>query len=179
MFFCARCDHSFIMGTGDGPWAGVSGRWYARVWRGDGRGGRLPLARGGHHASRGVFGRRLRLRGDASGGLFRGTHDLRRVAHDHAGISGVRDLLLPAPPRVVRPLQVFQALRPERHPDPVAQLGAALHHAHVRLSPEVPVYPADERAVRLRRDRDDRAIPNPALDGHLRGRLRRRTCSCS
>ena len=27
-------------------------------------------------------------------------------------------------------------------PDPVAQRGAALYHAHVRLSPEVPLYPA-------------------------------------
>src|ERR687894_2758993 len=54
----------------------------------------------------------------------------------------------------------------------MAKLDPALHHALLRLSFEVPLYPVDGPAVRLLRERDDRGVPGSAPDAHLRRRLR-------
>src|SRR5215210_4883176 len=135
--------------------------------------GRLPLAWGGCLACGGFHRRRLRLRGHAPCGFSGGSQDLRRASRGHAGLLRVRDLLRPAPLRVVRALQVLQALRLEGPPDLMAELGATVPGALLRLSTEVRLYPVDGPAVRLLRERDDRGVPGSALDAHLRRRLRR------
>src|SRR5918992_5543844 len=143
-----------------------------RVGAEAGRRGGLPLARGGRFAYRGFHGRRLRLRGDAPRGLSGGSKNFRRASRGHARLLRLRDLLRPTPLRVVRALQVLQALRLEGPPDLVAKFGSALPGALLRLPTEVPLYIVDGPAVRLFRERDDRGVPGSALDAHLQRRLR-------
>src|ERR687894_157773 len=104
---------------------------------------RLPSARSRRLAHRRILGRRLRLRDHAPRGVPGGPTDLRRVARGDAGLLRVRDLLRPPPLRVVRALQVLQALRLEGPSDLVAELGATVPGALLRLSTEVRLYPVD------------------------------------